>query len=103
MRPADCGNGVLSGSDWKWLCQELAHGGRGIYFPSSFTEGKQAIEINGLIWMGDRATMLQRIEEKLTAGFRCIKLKIGALDFESELSLLRYIRQRLLRQRLNYG
>ncbi len=94
VRPADLREWSSIRFGLEMALQELAHGGRGIYFPSSFTEGKQAIEINGLIWMGDRATMLQRIEEKLTAGFRCIKLKIGALDFESELSLLRYIRQR---------
>lgn len=74
--------------------RDLALGGNGIYFPSSFTEGKRSIEINGLIWMGDRATMLQRICEKLEAGFHCIKLKIGAIDFDAELALLDYIRQR---------
>lgn len=73
---------------------DLLNGGRRIYFPSLFTEGKQGIKINGLIWMGDRAAMLERIEQKLEAGFHCIKLKIGAIDFESELSLLQYIRKR---------
>lgn len=72
---------------------DLRHGGQRIYYPSSFTEGKKWIEINGLIWMGDRATMLQRIERKLEDGFHCIKLKIGAIDFEAELSLLHYIRE----------
>ena len=74
--------------------QDLAMGGRQLYFPSAFTEGRLAIEINGLIWMGDKATMLQRIQQKLEAGFHCIKLKIGAIDFEAELSLLQYIRER---------
>ena len=73
---------------------DLQNGGRRIYFPSDFTTGKKSIEINGLIWMGDRMTMLRRIEQKLEAGFSCIKLKIGAIDFEAELSLLQYIRQR---------
>lgn len=77
--------------------QDLAMGGHRLYFPSAFTERKQAIEINGLIWMGDRATMLQRIRQKLEAGFHCIKLKIGAIDFDAELSLLRYIRERFSR------
>lgn len=72
---------------------DLAHGGLGLYYPSPFTEGEQAIEINGLIWMGDRGTMLRRIQQKLAAGFRCIKLKIGAIDFDAELSLLKFIRQ----------
>lgn len=73
---------------------DLRNGGKGIYFPSAFTEGKRKIEINGLIWMGDRHTMMRRIEEKLQAGFRCIKLKIGAIDFEAELALLAFIRKR---------
>lgn len=71
---------------------DLHYGGKGSYFPSAFTQGEQAIEINGLIWMGDRSTMFSRICQKLEAGFRCIKLKIGAIDFEEELALLDYIR-----------
>lgn len=77
---------------------DLLLGGKGIYYPSAFTEGKQSIEINGLVWMGNRETMLQRIKQKLGTGFRCIKLKIGAIDFDSELSLLRYIRQQFTRE-----
>ena len=71
---------------------DLKQGGRGVLFPSVFTEGKGEIQINGLIWMGDKATMQQRIAEKLKAGFHCIKLKIGAIDFEAELALLKAIR-----------
>lgn len=62
-------------------------------FPSDFTEGKAQIPINGLIWMGDKTHMLSQISEKLNRGFTCIKLKIGAIDFEEELQLLRHIRQ----------
>jgi L-alanine-DL-glutamate epimerase-like enolase superfamily enzyme len=36
--------------------------------------------------------MKQQIQEKLAQGFRCIKVKIGAIDFEKELSLLKFIR-----------
>lgn len=57
-----------------------------------FSMGEQGITINGLIWMADYATMLQQIETKLTQGFTCVKLKIGAIDFEKELDLLRSIR-----------
>jgi o-succinylbenzoate synthase len=64
-----------------------------LLFPSSFTKGIRSIAINGLVWMGDAAFMKQQIEEKLADGFRCIKLKIGAIDFDKELLLLRYIRQ----------
>ena len=63
---------------------DLQHGGRRMIYPSEFTAGKQAIEINGLIWMGDKRTMASRIDEKLAAGFSCIKLKIGAIDFDDE-------------------
>lgn len=63
-----------------------------LLFPSAFTEGEKSIEINGLIWMGEAAFMKQQIEEKLAQGFRCVKLKIGAIDFEKELELLRFIR-----------
>jgi o-succinylbenzoate synthase len=66
----------------------------GVLFPSAFTEGKQAIPINGLIWMGDKQTMQQQIEDKLAQGFRCLKLKIGALDFAEEYALLSALRQR---------
>lgn len=58
-----------------------------------FARGEQGIPINGLIWMGSFEEMYQRIEEKMRAGFRCIKLKIGAIRFEEELQLLRHIRQ----------
>jgi len=50
------------------------------------------MDINGLIWMGEEAYMKEQIEEKLADGFSCVKLKIGAIEFEKELSLLRYIR-----------
>ena len=60
--------------------------------PSEFTSGKEAIAINGLVWMGDKAFMRQQIVSKIKEGFRCIKLKIGAIDFLTELDLLKFIR-----------
>ncbi len=65
-----------------------------ILFPSDFTKGEKGIPINGLIWMGDPAFMQAQIEDKLLAGFDTIKLKIGAIDFDTELQLLRSIRDR---------
>lgn len=62
-------------------------------FPSKFTSGQKNMEINGLVWMGEESFMKAQIEEKLAQGFRCIKLKIGAIDFEKELGLLRFIRK----------
>lgn len=59
-----------------------------------FSRGETGIPINGLIWMGNYKEMLSRIEEKMEAGFRCIKLKIGAIHFEEELALLKHIRSR---------
>jgi len=62
-------------------------------FPSKFTKSEDAILINGLIWMGNEAFMKQQISDKLKAGFSTIKMKIGAIDFDSELLLLKSIRQ----------
>jgi o-succinylbenzoate synthase len=73
---------------------DLHHKGRQILFPSDFTEGNTGIPVNGLIWMGDAEFMLQQIQEKLNAGFRCIKLKIGSLDFDKELQILESIREK---------
>ncbi|AVR47447.1 o-succinylbenzoate synthase [Christiangramia fulva] len=64
-----------------------------LLFPSDFTEGKKSIPINGLIWMGDKDFMKKQISEKIKEGFNCIKLKIGAIDFETELELLHSIRE----------
>lgn len=57
-----------------------------------FSRGEAGIPINGLIWMGDYKKMLEQIEIKMQAGFRCIKLKIGAINFEEEMALLKHIR-----------
>ncbi|HPF10687.1 MAG TPA: o-succinylbenzoate synthase [Flavobacteriaceae bacterium] len=62
-------------------------------FPSAFTLGTQPISINGLIWMGAVFFMKEQIREKLDAGFRCLKMKIGALDFDTEYALLQTIRK----------
>jgi len=62
-------------------------------FPSEFTRGEAAIPINGLVWMGDKVFMKEQISEKLKQGFTCIKMKIGAIDFKTELDLLKSIRK----------
>ena len=72
---------------------DLKNGGQQLLFPSAFTNGEQGIPINGLIWMGTPEYMKQQIRTKLEAGFRCIKMKIGAIDFETEFSLLKEIRK----------
>ena len=63
-------------------------------FDSPFARGEEGIPINGLVWMGTFEEMRQRIEQKLEQGFHCVKLKIGAIDFEAELELLKKIRER---------
>lgn len=73
---------------------DLQNGGNQIIFPSDFTAGDKSIEINGLIWMGDYDYMGQQIEEKIASGFKCVKLKIGAIDWEQEKELLKSIRSR---------
>lgn len=62
-------------------------------YPSKFSFGKEKIPINGLIWMGDAGFMKEQIALRLKEGFTCIKLKIGAIDFSTELDLLRSIRK----------
>ena len=62
-------------------------------FVSDFTESNKAIAINGLIWMGDRQFMKDQIKEKIAQGFQCLKMKIGAIDFKSEIELLASIRK----------
>ncbi len=73
---------------------DLQNGGKRLIFPSAFTSGEEGIPVNGLIWMGEPAWMEQQIKAKLDAGFRCIKLKIGAIGFEEEMKLLEEIRNR---------
>lgn len=71
---------------------DLKNGGKEIYFPSDFTDGKASIPINGLIWMGSKEFMEQQIREKIENGYSCLKLKIGAINFQDELDLIKSIR-----------
>lgn len=63
-----------------------------ILFPSRFTSSQAAIPINGLVWMGSKEFMKTQIDDKLANGFNCIKLKIGAINFQEEIDLITYIR-----------
>ncbi|MCM1312288.1 MAG: o-succinylbenzoate synthase [Bacteroides sp.] len=65
--------------------QKLSH--------TAFASGKSGIRINGLVWMGTFEEMKARIEDKLEKGYKCVKLKIGAIDFDDELALLTMIRK----------
>ena len=65
-----------------------------LLFDTAFSRGEVGIPINGLVWMGSYEEMLKRLEEKLEKGFRCVKLKIGAIDFDQDLDLIKRIRER---------
>lgn len=71
---------------------DLINGGKRLLFDNAFSQGVKDIPINGLVWMGTPEFMKRQIEEKLAAGFKCIKVKIGAIDFEKELELLEMLR-----------
>ncbi len=68
--------------------------GRSLLFDNAFSRGEVGIPINGLVWMGSFEEMRERIEQKLAQGFHCVKLKIGAIDFDAELELVKRIRER---------
>ncbi|TVR40113.1 MAG: o-succinylbenzoate synthase [Cryomorphaceae bacterium] len=72
--------------------RDLQTGGERFWFNTPFTRGEEPIIINGLVWMGRADEMAQRISQKIEEGFRCIKMKIGAIDFDQELLLLSEIR-----------
>jgi o-succinylbenzoate synthase len=72
--------------------KDLEAGGTKTLFPSEFTLGRQAIPINGLVWMGDKATMKKRIREQIEGGYTTVKMKIGAIGIDDELELLKAVR-----------
>ncbi|TKG93554.1 o-succinylbenzoate synthase [Puteibacter caeruleilacunae] len=72
---------------------DLRNKGSKLFFDNEFSNGDKGIPINGLIWMGEIDFMKQQIQQKLKAGFDCIKIKIGAIDFDEELELIREIRK----------
>jgi len=105
----------------KWVCENISIGEENLYeallelpslqfgvetafkslaasdsfqlFPSEFSRGNKGISINGLVWMGDKKFMKEQISEKIERGFSCIKMKIGAIDFKTEVDLLKSIRK----------
>lgn len=79
---------------------DLENGGTGTLFDTPFTRGEEGITINGLVWMGSYDEMLRRLEEKMKAGFHCVKLKIGAIDFNKELELVSHIRAAFDKQQI---
>lgn len=73
---------------------QLNKGGKAMFFDTPFSRGKAGIPINGLIWMGDEKYLTQQIEQKLDEGFRCLKMKIGAITWYAEYKILKNLRNR---------
>lgn len=73
---------------------DLYNGGKRKIFENDFYDNQKPLQINGLIWMGNHQLMMERLNEKIEQGFRCIKVKIGAIDFEKEMELLEKARKR---------
>ena len=73
---------------------DFMNGGKRVIFDNNFVKGEKPISINGLVWMGSKTFMMEQVEEKISAGFDTIKMKIGAINFEEELSILASIRER---------
>jgi len=78
---------------WEQALKSIENNMPHLLYPSDFTDGIKNIPINGLIWMGAKDFMFEQIKNKIASGFKVIKLKIGAINFEDELDLLKYIRQ----------
>jgi len=78
---------------------DLVNGGSRLIFKNKFTE-QTPIPINGLVWMGGLDFMLQQVEIKIRDGYRCVKLKVGGIDFEKECDVLQYIRRKYFRENI---
>ncbi|MBQ4028860.1 MAG: o-succinylbenzoate synthase [Prevotella sp.] len=89
---------MLFGLESAWA--QLHVNGSAKLFDTPFGRGEEGITINGLVWMGTFEEMYQRIEDKIQAGFHCVKLKIGAIDWEREISLIKFIRQHFTKEQI---
>jgi o-succinylbenzoate synthase len=79
---------------------DAMHGGRKMMFQTDFRKNEKRIPINGLVWMGDKDFMQMQIKAKIAAGYDCIKMKIGAIDFEAEIALLASIRDKYSKDKM---
>ena len=89
---------MLFGLETAWT--QLQANGSLCLFDTPFGRGEEGIPINGLVWMGTFEEMYRRIEEKIQAGFHCVKLKIGAIDWEREIALIRFIRSHFTKEQI---
>ena len=79
---------------------DLAYEEKFTPYPGEFAKGKKTIPINGLVWMGNEDFMKAQIQQKISEGFDCIKMKIGAIDFDTELRILKSIRKNFTPQQI---
>lgn len=89
---------ILFGVECAFL--DLKNGGRKVYFDNEFSKKERSIDINGLVWMGNESFMQEQIEQKLKEGFSTLKMKIGAIDFETEFKLLKKIRSQYDKEKI---
>ena len=99
--PIERENMLSSLQDWpsiafgvETLLLDMKYGFGQVIFPEAFANGAFTIPTNGLIWMGDQKQMMRSIDEKLEQGYDCIKLKIGGINFEDEIAILKYLRSK---------
>lgn len=71
---------------------QMGRGGDTALSSTPFARGEEGIRINGLVWMGIFDEMMRRMEEKVSGGFHCVKLKIGGIDFAEELKIVEALR-----------
>jgi o-succinylbenzoate synthase len=79
---------------------DLQNGGIRRIFDNSFYNSSLKTPINGLIWMNNKETMFQSIQDKLEDGFDCIKMKIGAIEYQDEIKLLEFIRSKFSKEKI---
>jgi o-succinylbenzoate synthase len=110
LKPVFSSNGRIFLSEWlkfpsikfglECALLSIFHKSNALIFDNKFSQGKQNILVNGLVWMGDVSFMQKQIEEKLDQGYSTIKLKVGALDFSSELKIIEGLRKQLPSEKL---
>lgn len=89
---------ILFGIEMAYL--DLKNDGKALFFDTDFTLRQKKIPINGLIWMGDKSFIEKQIEEKLAQGYTCLKMKVGAINFETEFEILAALRQHYPKEKL---
>lgn len=79
---------------------DLVNGGRRKIVDNPFFDENKPVSINGLVWMGKKDFMLKQVEEKIAQGYTCIKIKVGAIAFDEELSIIKHIRKKFSKDQI---